>query len=783
MDTISRTKISPARAGGRDRGLARSAAVFAAQAVTGLLLARANIFGGLMSPFGAAYIAAAGRGTTAAALLGVIAGYVIPGGCDDLLRYIATALAVAGIKWALAEMGRVSRHPAFPPAAAFSGIILTGAVVTTSVGALLSFDLLIYLAEGLLAAAGAYFFTGGLSVLDPARRTPVTLQEACCVIVTVCAASITLCRVSVGGFSPGAAAVLLAALVSARLYGTLGGAVAGISAGTVIALASGDYTLAGATAAAGLMAGLFEPVGNVASAAAFSVTCVMGTLGSGSVNVFFAAEGLLASAVMPAIRSSWLDRLPAVIRPKSSAAAAESASGEVSAKLSDAAQALSGVSETMEQVADKLDRLTAISPESVCRAAARQVCEGCSISSHCWGEAKEETESAFDSASVTLRSEGRLTRANSPELIGKRCARSGELTDRINELYADFAARESARRRLRQVRSVVADQLGGVGALLSELAGETCALERTDPELCGLVAQAVQDSGYVTDAVSCRTGANGGLSVTLSVSGRDKKAAPRSELCDIVSEVLGADMTETGLRRAGEGFTMTMEQEPPLTVRYGAAQHCCCGERLCGDSYDLFVKNGKVHMILSDGMGSGGRAAVDSAMTCGLLGRLLRAGFSHEGALRMVNASLLVKSEDESLSTADCAGIDLFTGETALCKAGAAPAFLLHGGAARQISADSLPLGILRTTELWSGVVTLEEGDVLVMLSDGAAETGTDWIAEELEGYSGDDPRALAKDIVALAAARRGKDNDDDITVIAAQIEYEKYKNETKETQ
>ena len=45
-----------------------------------------------------------------------------------------------------------------------------------------------------------------------------------------------------------------------------------------------------------------------------------------------------------------------------------------------------------------------------------------------------------------------------------------------------------------------------------------------------------------------------------------------------------------------------------------------------------YFYDGKGHfiMILSDGMGTGGRAAVDGAMASGLMARLLKAGFGYD---------------------------------------------------------------------------------------------------------------------------------------------------------
>lgn len=115
----------------------------------------------------------------------------------------------------------------------------------------------------------------------------------------------------------------------------------------------------------------------------------------------------------------------------------------------------------------------------------------------------------------------------------------------------------------------------------------------------------------------------------------------------------------------------------------GATQLGNSESKLCGDSF-CYVdgQNGRVNVILSDGMGSGGAAAVDSTMTAELLRRLIEAGVSLDAALKLVNSALLVKSGDESLSTIDIVGVDLYTGCVDFYKAGAAPTFCASRGAA-----------------------------------------------------------------------------------------------------
>ena len=171
-------------------------------------------------------------------------------------------------------------------------------------------------------------------------------------------------------------------------------------------------------------------------------------------------------------------------------------------------------------------------------------------------------------------------------------------------------------------------------------------------------------------------------------------------------------------------------------------------------------------MLLSDGMGNGGRAAVDGAMATNVLTRLIKAGFGWDCSLKILNSSMLFKSTDESLATVDAVCIDLFTGKTELFKAGAAPTLVRRSGRMGKAQSTSLPAGILREIGFDKATITLKHKDIALMLSDGAVADGTDWICAVLEDFEGTADE-LSNKIATDAYLRRHNGKNDDITVIA----------------
>lgn len=744
----------------------RGAAVRAGVLICGLLLSRSTVFGTL-SPFGAAYVAAAPKGYSLMAAIGALLGCLLPGFAGDRLRCGAAVVAVAGIRWALGELKAVNSHPAFRPTAAFCGVLMTGAVISASIGAKLSYDLVLYVTEGLLAASGAYFLSKALECAKTGRLLALDREECTSVIIAACLLGIGLCRIELFGFSLGRAALFFALFVSARERHEVGGAIAGISAGAVIAVSGGSYVMAGICALSGLAAGIFAALGSIAAAAAGLAALILTSVASGNINLLLFAEMLTAALIFVLVPKEKVSALLGGLGLMPRERLQGMCGGEVAQRLTLASKALEGVSETIEAVSVKLKKRQ---PEvgQALRYASEAVCDGCPISRACWECSREETQKAFDSLAQQLRQSGSLSRDKLPEEFRKRCARPDAVIGEVNRAWADFSAREAAGRRIAQVRSVIGDQLGGVSMLLSELADEAQCAERRLPEEEKLAVQALVRAGCdITDA-RCVRRRSGGLSLRAEISGKKPDAGEQGELLGELEDALDMTLEAGSTEESDEGYTLSAYQKPELKVEFAVSQHCCDGERLCGDNYEAFLdEEGSAFLLLSDGMGAGGRAAVDSAMTCGLTGKLLRAGFSFEGAMKVVNSALLVKSDDESLATLDAVRINLYDGNADICKAGAVQTFIVKEEETLIYSPETLPLGILSSTSFAVERVELDRGDLVVMISDGiSGEEG--WV-EELYELKDGSLRALASHILERARMHR-KGGDDDMTVLLARV-------------
>jgi len=104
-----------------------------------------------------------------------------------------------------------------------------------------------------------------------------------------------------------------------------------------------------------------------------------------------------------------------------------------------------------------------------------------------------------------------------------------------------------------------------------------------------------------------------------------------------------------------------------------------------------------------------------------------------------------------------------------LLKAGAVPSFLCRDGKCITVGGRSLPVGILQGVEYDRHTVRLRQGDMLVMVTDGAMAVSENWMREEILLCAEASPGAAAKRLASAARHQNGLPGDD-ITVAVIRV-------------
>lgn len=737
----------------------------------GLLIPRAALYGQL-APFGVS-LAAAMHKPAAPVILSLAVGYLLAGDVLYPIRYIAAVAVVGGLRWVLAAVPQWQKRTATPPLTAFAATLATGLALYGATG-LDGYRVMLLLAESGIAAGCALFFrvavsestrllcSDDLSGMLPARQASVILTGA---VVMMAASTLTI-----GEFSPGRVLSAGLVLVLARSGQEQGGSMAGILVGATTALAAPQQTvLALALVLGGLMAGVFSRFGRLAQTAAFLVAaCVIMLVDTGE-NVLIHIYELFAACVLFLLLPKSLDRsLHRLILRGRDQPAVEGVRCAVTMRLQVAARTMDEVAQTVGVVTERLAQCSVPNTAAIYQSSCRTVCGACPLHKICWVENRDEMLASLDKLTPILQQHGVVSALQLSDCVGDRCRRPERLAEYINRCYEKYIVRESAWRRLGEIQHSISDQFSGMGALLGSIAQDVNDPRQVDVELSERVLAVCADYGMPVRQTLCSRGRNNRLTVEILAQDIGMRLSDSRWFRDM-QQACVCTFAPPVVTDCGDEIRILLTEPSRYRVEIGLAQRRCDAESLCGDCAETFTQDGRTVLMLSDGMGSGGRAAVDGAMAVGLTSRLWKAGFSPDSILHSVNAALLIKSREESLATLDVTVIDTFSGRMDSYKAGAAATLLYSGGRVSRLERSSLPIGILPDVRFEHSSDWLVDGDVLVMLSDGALCDGVAAVEDLLRKNAGVGMQALAELIVDAAHKAQG-DHPDDITAITVRL-------------
>ncbi len=728
---------------------------------------RAMLFGEI-SPFGASAVAAANRNNAFGAVLGAVLGYISSGQSENALRSIGAVLVVFGAKLVLER---------FTSGDIFSVLVAAGATAFSSFGyaavtVISGYTSLTALAETVLAAGAAYFFKRTAAAFEHGKPL-VTLSpsDRACAVMTLSIAAASFSGVALGKINIGSIIASLLVLLSARYGKESGGAVAGVACGTVISLSTGNLSTAvPAYGVGGLMGGIFSVFGKVGCALSFTavrfIIAVLSTEHYPDYSPVF--ESLIAAAIFMLIPEKAGKYISNVTLYDEKSADSATVKDLVLSKMGRAADGLYDIGLATKKVAASLEHENFTETNSVLNSAAEKFCGSCPKNFECWKAKRESTVAAFYEMASAAKEKREPLFAEDFAAI---CPKTGLLFNDIKIKIKEAARKNSEERRIKNIREVVTEQFDSMALLLKDIAADAATVKSVDKKLSLAVKNIFEGRNIPLFASTCYYSADGIVNIEVSGAKERLKNADIRNITEEIADLCDCDMAKPVVRDTENARRLFFCEKPLMEAEFGVVSINAAGEKFCGDCAEHFTDQyGCAHLVLSDGMGSGEHAALDSMMTSGLVARLVRAGFRFGSAIKLVNSALLLKSEDESLATVDAFSVNLYTGCANFYKAGAESSFVLKNGRTSKVESCSLPAGILSGAEYEQSSMNLSIGDIAVLITDGVTFGGGEWIPSELRSLAEKPAEEIAKGIAQTANKRRTDGHSDDITVAVIKL-------------
>lgn len=727
---------------------------------------------GTLQPAAAAFVMAAAVSgwPILPAALGCMVGLSLSGFSLVLLgRLIPPALAL----FAGAVMARSGRRFSVGAGA----LLLMGIRLTMlPFGTLLLYDLLLFALETGLAAALYFAFVHAMN--DLAARESPRSDNAIFMALSLGVLLSGIPNVTIGPLSLPLLAGALLTLTAAMVGGVSLGASAGLAMGGVLALVgAADPWMLGGLGLCGLCAGAMKPLGRAGVLAGWTVTAVflgmlltgspIGLMPWGSCAAAMAAVAALPEGVWNRARRWTLGEQS--VRNEPARLVGHMREQAVS-RLHYFAGCFRELGNVFAEVADAAPGTSCEEVSPLLEAVAQDVCNRCSRRAECWEERFFTTWNYFVTALAEPGKRAVLWPHDFPEEFRNSCLHFDEVITALRAVWSLYRVRLGMAVRMDESRALVSQQLGGVAEVMDDLAGQLNLRLRLRRDLNAVIREALAGEGCAVRNVSIEENAQGRLRATLEVRSCGGRRRCAQEYAGILSHELGRPMRRRDSGCTGSTGVCRLEyaESGALRVHSAGAQRAAAAGGVCGDSWCCrAVDSRSFLMAISDGMGSGGRAAVESSATLKLLRHFYEAGFSDEVIFKTINSVLLLRSGSEMYATVDLCLFDLIECRARFIKIGAAPSFILRDGRVYVISEPSLPLGILENVQPAAVTRRVEDGDVVVLMSDGAAGDGK-WVEEALPRLGGLSQQAMAERLLALSLKQQPRD--DDRTVVVARV-------------
>ena len=334
-------------------------------------------------------------------------------------------------------------------------------------------------------------------------------------------------------------------------------------------------------------------------------------------------------------------------------------------------------------------------------------------------------------------------------------------------------------RRLWENRQIISGHLDEMAKIMTEAACEVLSFSPMEGRKKRLLAQALAEEGIQVEGPCYLPREDGRQAIVLTMSTRRGGKVSVEDAADMISVLLDRRLAPSGgspyvVEGAPQSFIL--EEEPRFLALTGFSKAVKENEDVSGDNYAVLESDkGRVTVMLSDGTGSGEKAGRDSERVLDLMEKMLEAGYGTEAAINMVNAALFALGEDQNHPTLDLCDIDLHQGSLELHKAGGAVSFLKRDTLVEQLATGTLPLGIFQKVDAQPLCRTLQDGDCLVMVTDGVIDAfcGEEYekgLVQMLSRMQEVNPEEMAERILRMALVACGGRIRDDMTVGVAGI-------------
>jgi len=751
--------------------------------VISMVISRVALFDGLY-PFGLAFLAALAskqRKNISTACLGLIAGFLSLNLGSYALKYIAAAGLFSAVVRVL-KAKKLTTTQWLIGGIVFGTSLISGWVYV-GVTNPIAFDFVLTVFESMLITVLALLFTYAVPISVADFTSNLTFEKAVSVSMVVVTAITGMSDVTVYGLSlQNITIVLILLVLSTFSFGlsTSGATVIGVIYSFTSAF---EPVVVGVLAFGSLLAGIFKEMGRIGVITGFFI-------GTGLMNLYINGHGyrflslremLIASGIFLLIPHHRFMYLKSLVEPFHR-------KGSYNEKLSDLMTLkLKEYSGILEELASSFKRVAKKEKDSMLdnsglikmyEGIMENVCSKCHSYTKCWEKNFYKSYMVFLDLIAAAEGNDGVIPQDLAGTIKNQCCKGDDILNIINFMINSYRINVYWQKKVIESKKLVAEQLEGMAKIVKDLSLETKLGMRIRHDTEGKILKEFGRKGIRGSAIAVEIEKNK-VEVYVEKSPCRGNRECMTKVVPVITEILGKKVVvrncSCGLKKGTSTCSLKLTGAQAYQVAVGTAFMPKEGRQESGDTFSFReLKNGNYMLAISDGMGAGKKAAMESGDTISLLEHLLEAGCDKEIAIRSINATLSLRSTEETFSTIDLALVDLYDARATFLKIGSPSSFIKRNGNVKVISIASLPVGILDEVDINQVSIKLKPGDFIVMISDGVLENHPgvknprEWLRLLIKNKDTKNPQELAEYILEKALGNNKPR--DDMTVLVAKL-------------
>ena len=756
--------------------------------VAGLLISRVYLdmtFGvvQVLAPFGLAYLIAITnyeRKYILSSSLGVIVGYItLFNKVSNFSAYIIISTIVTIIS--MSKLNKKARNIA-SFIIVFSGLFVYGVLVGSS-------DIILHLIGAISVTALVfpiyYVVSYTLNCIEEINTQHFfSIDEIVSIELFICLLIVGIGTISINDISFRNIAAILFIIALAFISDTNMGAGAGITMGIILGFATGNLMESIAIyGACGLVAGIFRESGKLFTALSFNIIFIIVTLYSGVFNNISFIEALVGTGIFLLIPKKIYNKISLEINKDKkvghfSEVRFAEIKDELTERLKDFTEVLSIMGKSLNNLVGNDKLAIKNKGNALVENLSDRTCSDCDMRYMCW---KRELHQTYNAFSDLIRNYENNSGAF-PHELEKKCIKKYALVKNLEDIMNIYMVNETLKSRLGEGRKILSNHINNMSVTISEIVDEF----GNELHLCTDVEKSIKKSllkyGINFGSLICYNDKNGRIKIKMQMENCMGSQTCIKTVLPIISETIGKNMSigseGCNINSKNNMCEIVIEEAPKYHINSHVAVATKEGEKFTGDSYSYGrTKDGNYITVISDGMGSGPEAGLESKVSVEIIEKFMEVGFDEKIAIDAVNAIMSIKfSEDEKFSTLDMNKIDLYTGNAKFMKVGAIESFIKRGNKVEVINSNTLPFGVLEEPDVDTVEKQVSNGDVIVSISDGILDVKNDgsfdttWLIEFLKNTKYRQPKDLSIAILEKAKELSGGKAKDDMTVVVSKV-------------